>query len=121
MKKMRVLVVDDAAPVRARIVVLLREAGLEVVGEAETAAAALQLASSLTPDAIVLDLQLPDRSGIELLPLLKARDPSPIVAVLTNFTHPACRSRCLSLGADFFFDKSRDFDSVAAALAARAP
>jgi DNA-binding NarL/FixJ family response regulator len=113
-----VLVVDDSAAVRSRVVSLLQEAGLEVVGEAADAAAALRLTDSLRPDAIVLDLQLPDRSGIDILPTLKAYDPSPVVAVLTNAGQPGYRSRCMSLGADYFFDKSSDFDSVGLSLVA---
>ena len=116
----RVLVVDDSTPVRARVVALLRERGLEVVAEAATTAAALQLAADLSPDAIVLDLQLLDGSGLDLLPALKAREPSPVVAVLTNFAQAAYRSRCLALGADCFFDKSSEFESVGDALVARA-
>jgi DNA-binding NarL/FixJ family response regulator len=115
-----VLVVEDSAPVRARVVLLLREAGLDVVGEADCAAAALALTRTLNPDAIVLDLQLPDRSGLEILPALKAHAPSPVVAVLTNAAQPAYRTRCLALGADHFFDKSIDFDAVASALIASA-
>jgi DNA-binding NarL/FixJ family response regulator len=116
----RVLVVDDSVAVRARVVLLLRDAGLEVVGEAGSAAAALQLARSLSPQAIVLDLQLSDGSGLTILPALKAQTPPPIVAVLTNSAQAAFRSRCLALGADYFFDKSTDFDTVVAVLMNRA-
>jgi DNA-binding NarL/FixJ family response regulator len=112
----RVLVVEDAAPVRARVVALLREAGLEIVGEAATATEALELLSSLHPDAVVLDLQLADGNGMDILRALKTHVPSPLVAVLTNSAQAEYRARCLSLGADYFFDKSRDFDAVAGAL-----
>jgi DNA-binding NarL/FixJ family response regulator len=102
------------------MVALLRERGLHVVGEADSAAAALRLAAELRPDVIVLDLQLPDGNGLDILPQLKARQPSPAIAVLTNFAQGAFRARCLSLGADWFFDKSSEFETVGDALVARA-
>lgn len=116
---MRVLVVEDSAAVRSRVAALLREAGLDVIGEADSAEAALRLTRSLRPDAIVLDLQLTDGNGMDILPALKATTPAPLVAVLTNIADMEHRSRCLALGADYFFDKSRDFDAVAATLVAR--
>jgi DNA-binding NarL/FixJ family response regulator len=111
-----VLVVDDSAAVRARMVALLREAGLDVVGEAGTAAAALAEARSLRPQAIVLDLQLPDGNGLDILPALKAG--GALIVVLTNSADEPVRSRCLLRGADYFFDKSKDFDAVARVIAA---
>jgi len=111
-----VLVVEDSAPVRARVVALLRAHGLEVVGEAASVAEAVQLAEALRPGVIVLDLCLPDGDGMDLLPALKARAPAPLVAVLTNTAHVECRERCLALGADLFFDKSREFDTMAEVL-----
>lgn len=113
---MRVLIVEDSPAVRSRVATLLREAGLEVVGEAETAEAALELTRSLRPDAIVLDLQLPDGNAMDVLPELKAVSPSPVVAVLTNASEPGYRKRCLELGADYFFDKANDFGAVAPTL-----
>ena len=113
---MRVLVVEDSAAVRTRVVDLLREAGHEVVGEAATTDVALQLQRTLRPEAIVLDLQLLDGNGMEILPVLKSHHPPPVVVVLTNSAQAECRRRCLFLGADYFFDKSHDFESVADAL-----
>ena len=110
---MTVLVVEDSAQVRARVVEMLCEYGLQVVGEAATAAEAIALTKSLRPQAIILDLNLPDRNGMDILPALKAHDPSPLVAVLTNNASPECRARCLALGADHFYDKSREFEAVA--------
>lgn len=116
---MRVLIVDSSTAVRSRLVLLLREAGITVVGQASAAAQVLSLVDSVSFEAIVLDPQLPDGSGLELLPILKARTPAPIIAIITNASRDAYRSRCLALGADHFFDKSRDFDTIAATLLGR--
>ena len=105
--------VEDCALVRARMVALLEEYGLEVAGEAASVAEALALTDTLGPDAIILDLNLPDGDGMDILPALKARRPAPVVAVLTNSVHAECHARCLALGADRFFDKSHEFEAVA--------
>jgi two-component system OmpR family response regulator len=111
----RVLLVDDSTPVRSRLVERLRESGLEVIGEAATAAGALEQTRALAPDAIVLDLQLPDRSGIDILPILRAEVPRACILVLTNA--PAhYRRHCLALGADHFLDKSTEFELVVTVL-----
>jgi DNA-binding NarL/FixJ family response regulator len=67
----------------------------------------------------VLDLQLPDGSGLHILPILRVRVPAAIIVVLTNATRDGYRNRCLALGASFVFDKSSEFDSVAPALLGR--
>ncbi len=112
---MRILVVDDSIAVRSRVVFRLREAGHEVVGEAGDAEAALRMARLRDPEAVVLDLRLPGRSGLDILPELKASGRGPLVLVLTNAAH--ARGRCLALGADFFLDKSSAFDVSDALLA----
>ena len=118
---MRVLVVDDSRPVRMRIVARLREiAGVDVVWEATDGAEAIARARELGPDAVFLDLEMPGTSGLEAIPALKAGDRPPIVVVLTNHATPAYRSRCLSLGADHFFDKAIDLERAADVLAALA-
>jgi two-component system response regulator DevR len=113
----RVLVVDDSSVVRARLVALLGEArGVVVVAEAWDGREAVRLARSHAPDAVVLDLNLPGISGLEVLAILKAEPSPPVVIILTN--HPLARYRaaCLRSGADFFFDKSIDFDHAVAAV-----
>src|SRR5688500_10198969 len=110
---MRVLVIDDSAAVRSRIVGLLRDAGLVVIGETGHAATGLAIARAETPDAVVLDARLPDGGGIELLIRLKGARPAPFVVVITNETR--YRTRCLALGADVFLDKSAEFEGVATA------
>lgn len=111
------LVIDDSAAVRSRMVARLVDAGLEVIGDVGDAGAALSLARALVPDAVVLDARLADGGGIELLIALKAARPAPIVVIVTNETR--YHARCLALGADAFLDKSADFEAVAVTLLAR--
>lgn len=118
MVHVRVLIVDDSAPVRSRLAAMLRDAGLDVVGEADSATAALQLARALLPEAVVLDLHLPDGNGMNILRALKSLAPPPVIAVLTNMAQTGYRDRCMALGADHFLDKSRDFDQLAPTLLA---
>jgi two-component system KDP operon response regulator KdpE len=76
----RVLVVDDEPQVLRGITAALRAAGYEVSG-AETAAAALEAAALRPPDAVVLDLRLPDGSGVEVCRRLREWSQAPVVVV----------------------------------------
>jgi DNA-binding NarL/FixJ family response regulator len=109
---MRVLVVDDSAPVRARLIAMLREAHIDVVAEADDGDRALELVRTHAPDVVVLDLQMAGKSGIECLPLLKASTSPPRVIVLTNHADASHRAACARLGADYFFDKSTEFTEL---------
>jgi DNA-binding NarL/FixJ family response regulator len=117
---MRVLVVDGSAAVSVRMVALLREARHEVVGMAATAEAALDQAQVLRPDVIVVDPQLSDRSGLEVIAALRERAPVAVLVVLSSDPQPRYRLHCQANGADYFFDKASEFDSVAATLAVAA-
>ena len=80
---MRVLIVDDHSSFRATARRLLEGEGYEVVGEAETAAAALAVAQETNPELVLLDVQLPDLDGFELAERLTSFDPE-IQIVLTS-------------------------------------
>jgi DNA-binding NarL/FixJ family response regulator len=112
----RILLVDDSAAVRTRLIARLHEAGLEVAGVAGTANQAIALSTSLMLDAIVLDLNLPDKNGLDILPELKMRAPDAAIAILTNSTGPEYRRLCLADGADWFFDKSTELEDLVVAL-----
>ena len=110
---MKLLVVDDSADVRKRIAALARDIdGIDFVLEAENAARAVDLARATRPDFVILDLNLPGQSGLEILPLLKALLKAPTVLVLTNHAGEAFERRCQELGADHFFDKSKQFQKA---------
>ncbi len=81
---LNILLVDDHEVVRVGLRTLIeRQPGMEVVGEAGTAAQALFLAHQLAPDVIVLDIRLPDDSGLEVCRQIKAARPETRVIALT--------------------------------------
>lgn len=89
---MRVLVVDDEAPARRRLLRMLEAAGgIEVVGEAGTGPAALEQIEALRPDLVLLDIQMPELTGLEVLAEL---DPQarPEVIFVTAFDEYAIRA-----------------------------
>src|SRR5437764_11818681 len=101
---MRVLIADDSAVVVERLVTLLSElAEIEIVGEAQTCGEATERIRRLQPDVVILDIRMPDGSGIDVLETVKQSTPAPIVIMLTNFPYPQYREKCLRAGADFFF------------------
>lgn len=106
----RVYLVEDSRVVRQRLVAMLgRIPGVEVVGEAEDAAEAIDEISVHRPDAIVLDLQLRSSSGLDVSRAIGARLPDTRIIVLTNHATPEHRDRCLAAGAQFFLDKTNEF------------
>jgi DNA-binding NarL/FixJ family response regulator len=83
-----------------------------VVGEAADAQQGLELARTLHPDLVTLDLRMPGGSGLNVIKQMKQLEPSPTVIVLTNYAHAAYRKRAAEAGADFFFDKSSEFQQA---------
>ena len=77
-----VLIVDDHAGFRARARALLEAAGYEVVGEAGDGASGIRAASELMPEVVLLDVQLPDASGLEIgRRILDEPDPPAIILI----------------------------------------
>ncbi|HVN35778.1 MAG TPA: response regulator [Casimicrobiaceae bacterium] len=119
-KKLRVVLVEDSSIIRARLTESLSEIpNLEIVGQAESESDALSLLDSGGWDAVVLDLQLRQGTGLGVLRKLKqcGRPSNSKVIVFTNYAFPQYRDRSLAFGADFFFDKAREFHRVRDVLA----
>jgi PAS domain S-box-containing protein len=121
-----VLIVDDSAEIRARLSEMLAPLpGLGRVDAVGSALDARRAIRSQPPDVVVLDLQMPLGSGFQVLEVLRAAGTPVTTIVLTNDPGPQWRRRCLEAGADFFFDKSAEFqrtiDVVAGLARAAAP
>jgi len=114
-----VLIVDDSELVAERLEGMITEISedVRVIWHAQSAAEGRQAFRCGRPDVIILDVQMPGGSGMELLPEVKREKPAPVVIVLTNYTSSQYRDRYLKAGADFFFDKSGQFEEVSTVLA----
>lgn len=126
-RPLRVVVVEDSERILGRLEEALKGIdNLAIAGTAETESDALALLQPGGRDLAILDLQLKQGNGLRVLKTLRA-DPRCIpgrIAVFTNYAFPQYRDRSLELGADYFFDKSREFGRVlelAGDLASRAP
>jgi len=86
-ENIRILIVDDHAIVREGQRALIdTEPGMVVVGEAKDGTDAVEMADSLQPDVILLDLHMPRKDGIEAIGEIKAENPEARILVLTSFT-----------------------------------
>lgn len=100
----RVLLVDDEPTVRFGVCEFLRSKGYEIV-EADCCARAEELFRSGSPDAVLLDYRLPDGTALDLLPRLRAIDPSIPLAVLTGHGSIDLAVDAIKLGAEQFLTK----------------
>ena len=86
--------------------------GVDVVGSAESAEEGIEGISRSKPDVAVLDIRMPAGNGIAILERIKRHESSPTVIMLTNYPYPQYRKKCMEAGADYFFDKSGEFQKV---------
>jgi DNA-binding NarL/FixJ family response regulator len=108
-----VFLVEDSLAIRARLAATIRGIeGTELVGEAGTVGGAIDGIRSTHPRALILDLQLEDGSGLEVLRAVHPAAPALHVAVLTNYATDQHRRACMDAGAECFLDKSSDFPRI---------
>jgi two-component system response regulator NreC len=110
----RTVLVDDHAVVRTGLRLVLQAGGdIVVVGEAATASAAESLVRTAQPDVILLDLTLPDESGMELLPRLLSEAPEARALVLSVHSDPSYVREAFAQGAHGYVPKeASDADLV---------
>ena len=115
---MRIYIADDSDIVAERVADMLSRdlPDVELIGRAMNATEAKEGIGKLKPDVVILDIQMPGGSGIDVLVDVKKDAGAPKVVILTNYPYPQYRKRCLEAGADFFFDKSTEFDRLPDAL-----
>jgi len=112
-RKVEVVIADDSSAVRERLVTMLADLkGVEVIGQAQNVEEAIASIRALKPKAVILDIRMPGGSGINVLQAIKREQPSPVVIMLTNYPYLQYRKKCLEAGADFFFDKSTEFNKI---------
>ena len=104
---MKLLIIDDSDLLQSRLKKSILEVDKTInIEQAYTIKQASDLFDSFIPCRIILDIALPDGSGIDLLKKFKKEKPNTNIIILTNFPTSEFKKRCMELGADYFFDKS---------------
>ena len=112
-EKLTIFLADDSVVIRERLSSMLAElTDVEVIGQAADGIDAVNSVRYLKPDVVILDIRMPGKNGIDVLRELKKFEPTPCVIMLTNYPYPQYRKKCLDMGADYFLDKSADFDGL---------
>lgn len=110
---MKVFIVDDSLVLRERLEEMLSDLPtIEIMGYAQDVSEAITSIKKLNPDVVILDIRMPGGSGIDVLQDIKKDNQAPVVIMLTNYPYPQYRKKCMDLGADFFFDKSTEFEKI---------
>ncbi len=118
-ERIRILIVDDHAIVRKGLAMVLRlEPGFEVVGEAENGHRAIELARTLRPDLVLLDLKMPEMDGEEVAAALRATLPDVRLLVLTGVELDEGLVDTLAAGVDGYILKDVEPDELAQAIRA---
>jgi DNA-binding NarL/FixJ family response regulator len=116
---LRVYLVEDSAHVRDLLLDFLHVPGeVEIVGYADNEAESVADILSQPVDAVIVDLKLREGGGMAVIEKVRAAKPTPppTIIVFTNHPFPQIKLRALQLGADYFFDKSADYDNVRSTL-----
>ncbi|HHW68595.1 response regulator [Defluviitalea raffinosedens] len=101
----RVLVVDDAAFIRAQLKQLLTQNGFEVVGEAENGQVALRKIKELRPDIVTLDITMPEMDGIECMAEINKLESKPAVIMVSAMGQEPYVQKAILNGARGFIVK----------------
>ena len=110
---MQVFLVEDSALVRQRLEAMLQAIpNTTIVGTAAGAQDAVSRILATRPDLVVLDVQLGEGSGFDVLRALHAQAPELDVVMLSNHSSDAYRQIADRFGARAFFDKTREFERV---------
>jgi DNA-binding NarL/FixJ family response regulator len=108
-----IYIVDDSKMMRERLMESVADVpGIKILGQSGDPVEALDSIRKLQPDAVILDIRLPGRSGFDVLKDLKETPGAPIVIMVTNYPYRQYRQGCMAAGADYFFSKIDEFEMI---------
>lgn len=111
--QLKVLIIDDCEAIGKKVREIISEDPLvHVLGQAHNVSEALSMFKELNPDAVILDISLPDGNGLDTLEHLKRLKPSLKVITFSNNANEIYKKRFMAMGSDYFLDKSKDFAKI---------
>src|SRR5215213_3244756 len=117
MAMLRVVLIDDVKEVREAVARLLRNAGHEIVGEADDGGSGVQETLARRPDLVLMDRHMPGMDGVEATRQIRASYPGAAIVAFCSTDTPEIRDAFRAAGADAFVDK-RDVKGLIATVLA---
>lgn len=111
----RILIIDDDQMMLNALTTLLETEGFESV-TALTGERGIEIFRNQRPNAVLLDLRLPVKNGIEVLKEMKRMDPTAKVIIITGYPTPEVKEEAMNNGAFYFYEKTRDISELIGAL-----
>lgn len=110
---LKLFIVDNSMLILIRLVNILSEIeSIKVIGVANNASKAIEYITKSNPDVVILDIHLPDGNGIDILKQIKKEKKTVKVVMLTNYPESDYKKICMKEGADYFLDKSIEFEKI---------
>lgn len=107
------MIVDDSRIISKRLEEMLNEIeGLNIQSISEDGIEAYSNYLKYSPDLIILDLMIPKMNGLDVLRSIRLQDKKVVIIILTNYHQSYFRDLSKELGADYFLDKSAEFDKI---------
>ncbi len=109
---MNILLADDERHIRVLIKRILKKLDTEIVWEAKNGDEAIELYKEYHPDLTLLDINMPNKTGIEVLEEIKQFDPNALIIILTSLANMEDIQKCADLGAAGYIRKDLDEDEI---------
>ena len=114
---MRILIVDDHEIVRNGLTLLFnRQKGFDIVGEAGSVSEAVRVAAATSPDIVIMDVRLPDGTGVEACREIRSANPETKVVMLTSYSDDKALFDSIMAGASAYFLKQVESKALVAAV-----
>ena len=108
-----IIIVDDSDILRDRLKTLIYpNKKINIVGEASNFIEAMQLLSKYHIDIVLLDIHMPGANGFKILSEIRSQNTTIKVIIMTNYPTKQYKKAAFELGADYFIDKSEEFEII---------
>lgn len=108
----KALVADDSATMRKVVGRVLGMMGHQVVGEAQDGQEAIDKAAELKPDLIMLDINMPNKTGVEALEVIVGQNPEAVVIMMTSVSDMDTVEKCIEMGAANYILKNSPAEEI---------
>lgn len=116
----RIAIIDDHGIVRQGLRTLLTRPGFEVVAEGDSGMEAVNVAETVQPDVMLLDIRMNNGDGLQYLPEIRAKSPETSVIMLTTYANPGYLARAINHGAVGYLSKETEPEKIVEAIQAAA-